>query len=62
MPFPIITWDIILLHCIQVCMLELYTQVSGIAKVGNGWAQAQPIMSGAQPILMFIAQSIYLFP
>jgi len=27
--------------------------ISGVAKVGNGWAQAQPIMFGAQPILMF---------
>jgi len=26
---------------------------SGMAKVGNGCAQAQPIMSGAQPIPMF---------
>jgi len=26
---------------------------SGVAKDGNGWAQAQPIMFGAQPILMF---------
>ena len=31
---------------------------SGVAKVGNGWAQAQPFMSSAQPILIFIAQSI----
>ena len=26
---------------------------SGVTKVGNGWAQAQPIMFGAKPILMF---------
>ena len=32
---------------------------SGVAKVGNGWAQAQPIMSNAQPIFMSIVQSIY---
>ena len=25
---------------------------SGVAKVGNGWAQAQPIMSSAQPIFI----------
>jgi len=27
-------------------------------RVGNGWAQAQRVMSGAKPILMFIVQSI----
>ena len=32
---------------------------SGVAKVGNGWAQAQPIMSSAQPIFMSIVQPIY---
>ena len=32
---------------------------SGIAKVGNGWAKAQPIMSSAQPIFMSIVQPIY---
>ena len=32
---------------------------SGVAKVGNGWAQAQPIMPSAQPILVVIVQSIY---
>ena len=32
---------------------------SGVAKVGNGWAQAQPIMSSAQPIFISIVQSIY---
>ena len=32
---------------------------SGVAKVGNGWAQAQPIISSAQPIFMSIAQPIY---
>ena len=32
---------------------------SGVAKVGNGWAQAQPIMSSAQPIFMSIVQQIY---
>ena len=33
--------------------------ISGIAKVGNGWAQAQPIISSAQPIFMSIVQPIY---
>ena len=33
--------------------------LSGVAKVGNGWAQAQPIMSSAQPIFMSIVQPIY---
>ena len=32
---------------------------SGVAKVGNGWAKAQPIMSSAQPIFMSIVQPIY---
>jgi len=32
---------------------------SGVAKVGNGWAQVQPIMSGAQPIATHV---YYLFP
>ena len=32
---------------------------SGVAKVGNGWAQAQPIISSAQPIFMSIVQPIY---
>ena len=32
---------------------------SGVAKVGNGWAQAQPIISSAQPIFMPIVQPIY---
>ena len=32
---------------------------SGVAKVGNGWARAQPIMSSAQPIFMSIVQPIY---
>ena len=32
---------------------------SGVAKVGNGWAQAQPIMSSAQPIFMSVVQPIY---
>ena len=33
---------------------------SGVAKVGNGWAQPQPIMSSAQPIFMSIVQPIYM--
>ena len=32
--------------------------VSSIAKVGNGWAQAQSIMSSAQAIFMPIVQPI----
>ena len=32
---------------------------SGVAKVGNGRAQALPIMSSAQPIFMSIVQPIY---
>ena len=31
-------------------LLDIKT--SRVAKVGNGWAQAQPIMSSAQPIFM----------
>ena len=27
--------------------------------VGNGWAQAQPIMSSAQPIFISIVQPVY---
>ena len=39
---------------------HVYTYVySGVAKVGNGWAQAQPIMSSVQPIFMSIGQPIY---
>ena len=34
-------------------------ECSGVAKVGNGWEQAQPIMSSAQPIFMSIVHSIY---
>ena len=34
-------------------------EISGVAKVGNDWAQAQPIMSSAQPIFMSIVQPIY---
>ena len=36
-----------------------YIIYSGVAKVGNGWAQAQPIISSAQPIFMSIVQPIY---
>ena len=39
--------------------LKLTAIHSGIAKVGNGWAKAQPIMSSAQPIFMSIVQPIY---
>ena len=36
---------------------------SGVAKVGNGWAQAQPIMSSAQPIFMvYCAINLGIFP
>jgi len=42
-------------HSIQYTwVITCMVAFSGIAKVGNGWAQTQPIMSGAQPILMFI--------
>ena len=37
-----------------------YSVFSGVAKVGNGWAQAQPIISSAQPIFMSIVQPIYM--
>ena len=40
-------------------MMQYYMLSSGVAKVGNGWAQAQPIMSSAQPIFMSIVQPIY---
>jgi len=45
-----------LIHQVKISLY--YQQVLGahidsdVAKVGNGWAQAQPIMSGVQPILM----------
>ena len=38
---------------------SLNVLASGVAKVGNGWAKAQPIMSSAQPIFMSIVQPIY---
>ena len=34
-------------------------ECSGVAKVGNGWVQAQPIMYSAQPIFMSIVHAIY---
>ena len=34
-----------------------FSVCSGIPKVGNGWAQAQPILSGAQPTQPLIMQS-----
>ena len=37
----------------------LRSGVGRVAKVGNGWAQAQPIMSSAQPIFIPIVQPIY---
>ena len=43
----------------NIFQLVLLDDTSGVAKVGNGWAQAQPIMSSAQPIFMSIVQPIY---
>ena len=41
-------------------LYKYITTISGVAKVGNGWAQAQPIMSSAQPIFMSIVQPIHM--
>ena len=52
-------------HVMNTCRLSCQAYIthchdtSGVAKVGNGWAQAQPIMSSAQPIFMSIVQPIY---
>ena len=40
-----------------------FNRTSGVAKVGNGWAQAQPVMSSAQPIFMvYCAINMHTFP
>ena len=45
---------------IHVPMCVHVHMCSDVAKVGNGWAQTQPIMSSAQPIFMSSAQPIFM--